>query len=158
MSSLNTPHVRLLAIALACLVAGCATVAPPATPEMDAHGESFTVAPGKANIYLYRNENLSADPLRVFVNGKEAGATGRATYFLWVVDPGTFDISSDSGNASSVHIAAEPGKSYYIWQEVKIDRSLFLLGIVTAGSDLHVVNDDTGQWGVSECTRVQSKL
>ena len=141
----------------ACIMAGCA-VAPVAAPEMDARGKSFAVAQSKANIYLYRNENLSAAPMNVAVNSADAGATGRATYFLWEVDPGTYDISSGSENTSSVRIVAEGGKSYYVWQQVKIDRSLFLLDIVVAGSDLHVVDEDTGRWGVSECSRVQSKL
>jgi|SRR5208283_1518863 len=158
MPGLNTRSARLSIIALACLVTGCATVAPPVAPEMDARGKTFTVPQGKANIYLYRNENLSADALSVYVNGMAAGATGRSTYILWQVDPGTYDISAGSGDASIAHIVAQPGKSYYIWQQVKIDRSLYLLGIVIAGSELHVVNDETGQWGISECTRIQSTL
>lgn len=158
MPSLKAPYARFSVVALACLVVGCATIGPPATPEMDTSGKSFTVAPGKANIYLYRNENLSAEALQISVNGKAAGATGRATYILWQVDPGTYDISSGSADTSTAHIVAEPGKSYYVWQQVKIDRSLYLLGIVIPGSDLHVVNDETGRWGVSECTRIQSTL
>jgi hypothetical protein len=158
MPNLKTRFVTFTLVALTWLVTGCATTAPSATSEMDVRGKSFTVAQGKANIYLYRNENLSAEALRVSVNGKAAGATGRATYILWEVDPGTYDISADSAHASTARIVAQPGKSYYIWQQVTIDRSLFLLGIVTAGSDLHVVNEETGRWGVSECTRIQSQL
>ena len=154
----HTPHVQLSIVALAFLVTGCATMAPPATPEMDAHAKSFIVAQGKANIYLYRNENLSADAMGVSVNSKEAGATGRSTYFLWEVDPGTYDITADAANTLAAHIVAEPGKSYYVWQQVRVDRRLFLLDIVIAGSDLHVVDDETGRWGVSECTRLQSRL
>ena len=155
MPNLIASHARCSIIALACWVAGCASLTPPAISEMDARGKSFTVAAGKANIYLYRNQNLSADALRVSVNGKTAGATGRATYFLWEVDPGTYDIGA--GSTSNTRIVAEAGKSYYIWQEVKIDRRFFLLGIVMAGSDLHVVDEDTGRWGVSECTRLSSE-
>src|SRR5208282_3753021 len=139
MRSLNISGTRLSVIALACLITGCATIGPPTAAEVDARGKSFSVAQGKANIYLYRNENLSADALRVSVNGKPAGATGRSTYILWEVDPGTYDISAGSAAASTAHIVAEPGKSYYIWQQVTIDRSFYLLGIVIAGSDLHVV-------------------
>src|SRR5208282_6786664 len=134
MRSLNISGTRLSVIALACLITGCATIGPPTAAEVDARGKSFSVAEGKANIYLYRNQNLSADALRVSVNGKTAGATGRATYFLWEVDPGTYDIGAGSGDTSNTRIVAEAGKSYYIWQEVKIDRRFFLLGIVIAGS------------------------
>jgi Protein of unknown function (DUF2846) len=156
MPRLNILQGRYPLIVLACLVAGCA--APPASPEMDARGKSFSVAQGKANIYLYRNDNLSAEALKVSVNGKDAGATARATYFLWEVEPGTYDISAGSGNSSNVHIVAEPGKSYYVWQEVELDRRLLLLDIVTTSSNLHVVDSNTGQWGVSECNRIQSLL
>jgi len=158
MPSPSAPQVQLSIVALVLLVTGCATTAPQATPEMDARAKSFTVAQGKANIYLYRNENLSADPMSVSVNGKQAGATGRSTYFLWEVDPGTYDISADVANTATAHIVAESGKSYYVWQQIKVDRRWFLLGIVTAGSDLRVVDDVTGRWGVSECTRLQSRL
>lgn len=154
-------RLRRIAVAIVllcvCFMAGCA-VAPVATREMDARGRSFTVAEGKANIYLYRNENLSASPMQIFVNGAEAGATGRATYLLWEVDPGAYDISSGSDNTSSVRIVAEAGKSYYVWQMVKLDRRLVLLDIVIARSELHIVDEDMGRWGVSECSRVQSKL
>src|SRR5271169_7052192 len=104
MPNLNTPHLGFSIIALVFLVAGCATMAPPATSEAGARAKSFAVAQGKANIYLYRNENLSADAMRVSVNGKEAGATGRSTYFLWEVDPGTYDLSADATNASTARI------------------------------------------------------
>jgi uncharacterized protein (UPF0333 family) len=150
-----TSPIRGIAIAAVllcvCILAGCA-MAPVASSEMDARAKSFAVAPGKANIYLYRNENLGgAVTMKVSVNGKEAGATGRATYFLWEVDPGTYEISSESENASSVRIVAEAGKSYYVWQEVKI-------GLVVARNALHAVDDETGRKGVSECARLQSKL
>jgi len=158
MPSLYAPHGRLPMLALACLVSGCATLAPATTAEVDMHGKSFTVAPGKASIYLYRNDNLSAAALEVSVNGEDAGATGRATYFLWEVEPGTYEISTGSESSSNARIVVEAGKAYYIWQEVVLDRSLFLLDIVIAGSALHVVDANTGQWGVSECTRIQSSM
>ena len=127
-------------------------MAPVAAPEMDARGKSFAVTQGKANIYLYRNENLGgAVAMKVSLNGKEAGATGRATYFLWEVDPGIYQITSESENTSNVRIVAEPGESYYVWQEVK-------WGLVVARNALHVVDDETGRRGVSECALVESKL
>lgn len=54
----NISYVRLGIVALACFITGCATLAPPATSEMDARGKSFAVAQGNANIYVYRNENI----------------------------------------------------------------------------------------------------
>lgn len=149
---------RLALLALVCLLAGC-TTAPPATPAMDTQGKSFAVAPGKANIYLYRNENIGgSSPMTVSINGNAAGATGRATYFLWQVDPGTYDISSKAENTSTVRVVAEAGKSYYVWQAVQLDRRFYLLGVVLARSELQLVDDETGRWGVQECTRLRSAL
>lgn len=47
--------------------------------------------------------------MKVSINGKEAGATMRATYFLWEVDPGTYKITSEAENTSDVSIVAEAG-------------------------------------------------
>jgi hypothetical protein len=46
---------------------------------------------------------------------------------------------------------AEAGKTYYIWQEVK-------MGLWMARSLLQEVDEETGRKGVSECTRAQSKF
>lgn len=141
----------ILPLCMLLLVTGCASV-PMTSSDDDAKAKSFTVRSGKANIYLYRNEVFGAAlKMTVSVNGKVAGQTASKTYFLWEVDPGIYDISSIAENTSTVKLIAEAGKSYFIWQEMK-------MGLFAARSELKQVDDDTGRKAVAECTRVQSSL
>lgn len=146
MPSHNTLYVRFAVVALACFIAGYATLSLSATSETDAPGKSSTVAQDKANIYLYRDPNIKvAVTTKLSVNGKEVEATKRNTCGHWEVNPGTYDISTASASASTVHIVAEAGKSYYVWQEVKVSP----MGLPT--NELHVVDADTGRRGVKAC-------
>jgi len=131
------------------LVAGCATV-PMAPPEADARAKTFAVEPGKANIYVYRNEFIGAGiPMTVALNGKVMGQTGPKTYFFWQVDPGRYEIQSIAENTSTVALDAQAGRSYFVWQEVKA-------GLWMARSALQVVDEATGRKGVQECKLIQS--
>ena len=97
MPSHNTLYVRFAVVALACFIAGYATLSLSATSETDAPGKSSTVAQDKANIYLYRDPNIKvAVTTKLSVNGKEVEATKRNTCGHWEVNPGTYDISSAS--------------------------------------------------------------
>src|SRR5262245_25959353 len=103
---------------VAALASGCASV-PMASPEKDKAAKSDTVKPGKANIYVYRNEMFGAAiAMRVQLNGKEIARTGAKTYLLLEVDPGTHTILSDTENASSLSVNAVAGRNYFVWQEV----------------------------------------
>ena len=94
------------------LAGGCASV-PMATPEADAQGKSHTVAPGKSNIYVYRNETFgSAVEMTVMLNGKVAGTSGPQTYFLFEVEPGSHEVAAMSENTSIVLLAPAPFKAY----------------------------------------------
>src|SRR5271169_1826148 len=148
MSYQNRPHLCFASVALACLITGCATPTPSATSETDAHGRLSTVAQDKANLYLYRDPNIKvAVTTKLSVNGKEVEATKRTTCGHWEVNPGTYEISSESPSASTVHIVAEAGKSYYVWQEVKVPLGGYGFPI----NELHVVDGDTGRRGVLAC-------
>jgi hypothetical protein len=137
--------------ALVALLAGCASV-PMSSMEDDAKGKSFAVAPGKANIYVYRNETFGAAiPMTVSLNGRVAGQSAAQTYFVFEVDPGTHDLGSIAENTVSVKLAAEAGKSYFVWQEVK-------MGLWMARSELQQVDEATGRKGVAECKRAQSNF
>jgi len=134
------------------LVTGCASV-PLASMEEDTKAKSFPAPPtGKANIYVYRNESYGdAIMLTVALDGKLAGQTSMRTYFLWEVDPGSHEISSLSENTSTLKLNTEAGKTYFIWQEVK-------MGTWSARSQLQQVDEAAGRKGVSECKRAQSSL
>ena len=61
-------------------------------------------------------------------------------------------MSSPAGiaeNVSTLKLTTEPGKTYYVWQEVK-------MGAFMARSQLQQVDEATGRKGVLECKRAQS--
>lgn len=138
-----------LLLAMVVLVTGCASV-PMASLEDDTKGKLFSVKPDKSSIYVYRNENFGgAISMTVSLNGRVAGQTGPQTYFLWEVDPGSHEIASHTENVSTLKLATEAGKAYYVWQEVK-------MGAFMARSLLQQVDEETGRKGVLECKRAQS--
>ena len=132
-------------------LAGCASV-PMASITEDAAAKTFAVPPGKSSIYVYRNETFGAGvPMTVALNGKVAGQTGAQTYFVFQVDPGAHEVSSISENTAVLRLTTEPGKPYFVWQEVK-------MGLWMARSQLQQVSDDVGRKGVAECKLAQTSL
>lgn len=141
--------ISLFAMVVALLAAGCATV-PMASLEDDTQAKTHTVRPGKSNIYVYRNETFGgAITMTVTLDGRVAGQSGPQTYYLFEVDPGTHEVSSIAENTSTVRLSTVAGRSYYLWQEVK-------MGFWMARSQLQQVDEDTGRKGVAECKRAQS--
>ena len=115
------------------------------SPGDDARGKSFVVSPHKAGIYVYRNEALGfAAPMTVRLDGRLAGRTRAHTYLFWEVEPGEHSITSHAEDVASVTLTAEPGKAYFVWQEVK-------LGLWSARSLLHEVDPAQGRSGVAQC-------
>ena len=148
MSYPNKRYLSSASVALACFITGYATLTLSATSETDARGKSSTGAQDKVNLYLYRDPNIKvAVTTTLSVNGKEVEVTKRTTCGHWEVNPGTYDISSESPSHSTVRIVAEAGKSYYVWQEVKVSTGGY--GFPT--NELHVVDADTGRRGVKAC-------
>lgn len=141
--------ISLFAMVVALLAAGCATV-PMASLEDDTQAKTHTVRPGKSNIYVYRNETFGgAITMTVTLDGRVAGQSGPQTYYLFEVDPGTHEVSSIAENTSTVRLSTVAGRSYYLWQEVK-------MGFWMARSQLQQVDENTGRKGVAECKRAQS--
>jgi hypothetical protein len=117
----------------------------------DSMAKSFEVKSDKSNIYLYRNELFgTAVLITVILDDKVVGQTASKTYYFWEVEPGVHEISSVSENESSITLTTEPGKSYFIWQEIK-------MGMWMARSQLHLVDEETGMKGVRECKRALPK-
>lgn len=136
---------------LAAVISGCASV-PMASIDEDAKAKTFAVREGKSNIYVYRNESFGgAIPLTVALDGKVAGQTGPQTYFLFEVDPGPHEVSSIAENTSTLRLDTAAGKSYYVWQEVK-------MGMWMARSQLQQVDEATGKKGVAECKRARANF
>jgi hypothetical protein len=132
------------------LASGCASVQM-APPEQDTAAKSFAVKPGKANIYVYRNETMGAAiKMPVALDGKLVGDTASKTYLLLEVDPGPHTVVSKTENDSTVTLNAAAGRNYFLWQEVK-------MGLMMARSALQEVDDATGKAGVAECKLVQAQ-
>ena len=131
------------------LVSGCASV-PMASPEADIQAKQFVVSSGKANVYIYRNENFGgAIAMPVSLDGRVIGRTGPMTYFQMAVEPGHHEIASLTESTAKIEIDAKANQNHFIWQEVK-------MGMWQADSKLHEVNEEEGRKGVLECNLIDS--
>jgi hypothetical protein len=138
-----------IALGATAILAGCASV-PMASADADAKAKTF-IAPanGQATVYIYRNETMgSAIKMPLLLDNMSIGDTGPHTYALREVSPGTHTIVSKTEKDVSLDIDAESGRTYYIWQEVK-------MGAFAARSALHLVDEKTGQNAVKECKLIQ---
>jgi hypothetical protein len=141
--------IYLIPVLFMLLATGCATV-PMASMDSDTTAKTFALKKDKSSIYLYRNELISGGvTMTVSLDGRVVGQTGPKTYFLLEVAPGLHEISSVSENVSTLNLNTEAGKSYYVWQEVK-------MGLWKARSVLQQVDGETGRKGVTECKLAQS--
>lgn len=142
---------KLLAFIFVCisLLSGCASV-PMAGLDQDAAAKTYQVRQGKANIYVYRNENLGgAIKLTLLLDGKLVGDTAAKTYYLMEVDPGRHTLLSKAENDSALELMTEAGRNYFVWQEVK-------MGFWQPRSLLQQVDEATGRAGVEACKRALS--
>ena len=131
---------------LACL-AGCASTLAP--PEADAIAKLMQPVEGKAVIYVFRNDPATAPKrIRLTLDGKAMGETSVQTYFRWEVSAGQHIIVSYSRRWSELVIDAEPGRIYYVWQDV---------GFFDPTSELKLVDRDTAEINLRSCYLLQSE-
>ncbi|HXJ10353.1 MAG TPA: DUF2846 domain-containing protein [Burkholderiales bacterium] len=131
-------------LSLVALVAGCAS--PTAAPERDSAAKSFIVQPGKANIYIYRDEQIGLLlNIPVALDGQYIGDTGAQTFLLREVSPGRHTVDSKIGKEASVTIDAQAGRNYFIWQEVKFGPYTIL----------HEIDETKGRAAVATCKLVE---
>jgi hypothetical protein len=136
-----------LVLALAVGAVGCASI-PRAPKERDAEVKAFKSTPGKANLYVFRDEGMGgAVTMTVLLDGKPVGQTSGHTFVFTQVDPGAHKLISQAENDFELPITAEAGKNVFVWQEVK-------MGVFKARSNLHLVDDKRGQEGVNACELV----
>jgi len=137
-------------LGLAACLAGCGTT-PLASPKADALAKLMEPAPGKAVIYLFRNEPPSAPwPVSVTLDSKPMGKTGAQTYFRWEVDPGQHIVISYGEGWSGLTIEAAAGHSYYVWQDI-------YMGFFQPRSELKLVDRITAQINLRSCHLLQTK-
>lgn len=130
----------------------CASV-PMESPEKDAAAKSATPGPNEALVYIYRNEVFGAAvKLALTLDDKMIGETASKTYFMLRVLPGEHTISSQAERGwDRLTIDGEGGKTYFVWQEVK-------MGMFSANSKLHLVDPDQGRKGVEECKLIKQAM
>ncbi len=135
-------------IVVALAMGGCVSV-PMASADKDMTAKSFTSKPGKANLYVYRNETMGAAiKIPVVLDGKYVGDTASKTYFLFEVAPGQHELISKGENDSVLQLMVQAGSNYFVWQEMK-------MGAFAARSKLQSVDDATGKAGVAECKLIE---
>jgi hypothetical protein len=139
----QTGRLFALFVAVMCM-SGCTSISLGSAQD-DLRAKSAAVRPGKSQIYVYRHESLGfAVPITLKLDGRASGRTVAQTYVMWEVDPGLHEITSHAEDSSAVSLTAEPGKAYFIWQEVKV-------GVWKARSSLHQVDEQTGRKFLAEC-------
>ncbi len=110
----------------------------------DAALKTFTIAPDKAGVYVYRNESMGgAVRMDVLIDGQPIGQTAAQTYLYKEVTPGKHTVISKAENDTTLEFDAKPGTLTYIWQEVK-------MGMMSARSKLNLVSEAEGKKGVAE--------
>jgi len=132
----------------ALVLAACASV-PKAPPERDLAAKQFQVFPGKAQLYVFRDESLGgAVRMSVLLDGRWIGDTAAQTFLTVPVDPGPHKLLSKAENDSEIEFTAEPDQAVFVWQEVK-------MGLWSARSKLQLKDETTGRAAVSNCSLVQ---
>lgn len=120
--------------------------------DQDTKAKDFSPAPGKASLYIYRNESFGfAVPMTVTVNGKTLGQTVAQTYFRLDLAPGKYNIESHVEDVSSLILTVDAERNYFVWQEVK-------MGLWTARSLLQQVDEITRRAGVMECKLIATSI
>lgn len=130
---------------------GCAS-APMAPSDLDQKAKSFENSSDKATLYIYRNENFGAAiSMEVLVNNKSIGQTAAKTYFKYDVTPGHYQIQSKAENTSILDLDVLAGKSYFVWQEVK-------MGFIYARNKLQLTDEIKGKAGVLESKLINTPI
>ena len=130
------------------LVAGCANLAP---PETDTLAKLMQPVSDKAVVYLFRNEPASAPwQITVRMDGKEMGETRANTYFRWVIEPGRHVITSEADNEAGLVLDAEPGRIYYVWQDIQF-------GFFQPRTELQLVDQQTAEIALRSCYMLQGE-
>ncbi len=99
---------KIACLCLLFLLSGCAA------------WRSGAVSPGMATIYIYREaggaSGLYSKP--VMIDDRLVGKLSGNGYLVVAVKPGEHVISSPAANPASLRLVAEPGKTYYVSQEI----------------------------------------
>lgn len=131
------------------LLIGCAK-APLAVPEKDLSAKQFTAVPGKAVVYVYRDENFGfAIKVPIVINNQNVGSTVAKSYFRILLDPGSCVVECKAERDGKAAFQVEAGKVYFFRQEMK-------MGFLAAGCMMHLVTETEGRQAIAECQLLES--
>ncbi|HKU70983.1 MAG TPA: DUF2846 domain-containing protein [Burkholderiales bacterium] len=99
------------ALFISVLLAGCAQLPP--TPE-DIQAKRFEPVPGKAVIYIVRDNVGAHLDHSVWLDDATMITTHTGTYYRWEVAPGTHRIRGGGEATSLLTLNAEAGKIYFV--------------------------------------------
>jgi len=137
----------LIAIAIATLTTtGCASTSK-ASESKNSEALTFEAPTDRGSVFLYRTGRMvgAAGQLQVRVNSQAAGGTGPGTFFRWDLKPGTYTLSSSTGESSAVvQIEVKAGELYFVRQDAR-------MGIETGRVTMKEVDDKQGKSEVSNC-------
>src|SRR5512139_917538 len=132
-------------VAVAAAVGGCASV-PMGDPQQDLALKTFSVAPDRAGIFVYRSE-LAGGTVRMDVqlDGAPLGQTAARTYLYREVAPGRHRVVSIAEKTATLDLDVEAGTQAFVWQEVTF-------GMLSPRNRLHRVDEAQGRQGVQQAS------
>ena len=131
-------------------LADCSSMAR-TSADTDALAKLMRPVPGKAVIYVFRNQEASAPwPIALTLDGASMGSTGANTYYRWSVEPGQHIIASHSQNHEGLVLNTEPDQIYYVWQDVS-------MGYFGPRARLEEVDRSTAEIALRSCHLLQNR-
>jgi len=122
-------------------LAGCAT-APMADLQQDAALKTFTIAPDKAGIFIYRDEILGAAvKMDVWLDGAHLGQNVVGSYLYKSVAPGRHVISSSAEATDALDLEISAGALAFVHQGG-------MMGSPFVDKKLQLMNESEGRKGV----------
>ena len=134
---------NMLIILGSLILAGCAGIHPPASPQEIAD-KKFEAVPGKAVVYVVQNQIGSYGAGLWFDDGTQI-TTWPGTFYRWVTTPGTHTIRSADPNLSAriTLTNMEAGHIYFV------QHSVWGIRGSTTDATLSPMNDQSGRMQVA---------
>jgi hypothetical protein len=136
---MSRPYKLLSVLALAALLAACATTGP-------VYQEVPSIPAGKAVVYIYRPPSFfgAAISYIVYANQLPVVDLHNGGYLPYFSEPGTILFSARTEEQSVAIIAVEAGKSYYLKGAVQ-------MGILMGRPDLQQMPEMIGRVEILKC-------
>lgn len=128
---------------------GCASV-PMADAQHDAAVKTFTVAPDKAGIFIYRDEIFGAAvKMDVWLDGAHLGQNVVGSYLYKVVEPGRHVISSKAYATDALELEIKAGSFAFVHHGVAVASPF-------SDKKLQLIDETQGRKGVLTTRLIQN--